>query len=497
MTVGIPHTATGLAAWAAQQQKLVPRQFRPQLDGIRFAFYGRMSTTDFQDKASSWRWQRSYAEELIADHGRIVAEFFDEGVSRRVAWPDRPQAGSLLAALADPNRGFEAIVVGEFERAFHGQQLSELAPLMRRHEVQLWLPETYGPVDFGNPRHLALLDLLGVHSRREISRARYRTTAAMTAQAQLQGRHLGGRPPYGYMLVDAGPHPNRAHARWGRRLHRLEPDPVTAPTVRQIFAQRLEGRSVASIARQLNDDGVPCPSNVDRERNQHRSGEAWMLTTVLAILSNPRYTGRQVWNRQRTERAGLYPYGAITRHEEVQRWNPSQQWAISEMVVHPPLVSEEDFVAVQDVHTAPVAADGTTRSYALAGLVFCGICGRVMDSHWVHQRAAYRCRHGHNSTRSANAARRKILYLREDQLVSRIQHERNLHLDHRQLRDADPEVVAEYLATHNMIIVCDHDNWVIETEAATIRLAPNVTALFGIPAVGTMAEKCPKREGKS
>jgi hypothetical protein len=131
-----------------------------------------------------------------------------------------------------PGRGFDAIVVGEYERAFHGQQREQLTPTLVKHGVQLWLPETYGPVDFDNPRQLALLDLLGVHSQREVSRARHRTTAAMRAQAELQGRHLGGRPPYGYRLVDAGPHPNRAHAAWGRRLHRLEPDPTTAPHVR-------------------------------------------------------------------------------------------------------------------------------------------------------------------------------------------------------------------------------------------------------------------------
>ena len=32
------------------------------------------------------------------------------------------------------------------------------------------------------------------------------------------------------------------------------------------------------------------------------------------------------------------------------------------------------------------------RDYVLAGLVFCGICGRLMDSHWVHDRASYLCR---------------------------------------------------------------------------------------------------------
>ncbi|MCW3818996.1 hypothetical protein ONA91_31620 [Micromonospora sp. DR5-3] len=68
------------------------------------------------------------ADDLIADHGRIVVEFFDEDVSRRVARPDRPQAAQLLAAMADPGRNFDAIVIGEYERAFHRRQLEQLAP---------------------------------------------------------------------------------------------------------------------------------------------------------------------------------------------------------------------------------------------------------------------------------------------------------------------------------------------------------------------------------
>ena len=65
----------------------------------------------------------------------------------------------------------------------------------------------------------------------------------MAFQVREQGRYLGGRPPYGYRLGDAGPHPNKAHAAWGRRAHRLEPDPETAHIVRWI-ARRLAGHSV-------------------------------------------------------------------------------------------------------------------------------------------------------------------------------------------------------------------------------------------------------------
>ena len=94
-----------------------------------------------------------------------------------------------------------------------------------------------------------------------------------------------------------------------------------------------------------------------------------MITTVAAILANPRYTGRQVWNRQRTDHDPLDPHATLDRHRDVQRWNNAPQWVISQHIAHPPLVSEADFIAVQTIHTAPVPATGTPRHYTLAGLV--------------------------------------------------------------------------------------------------------------------------------
>ena len=99
--------------------------------GLRFAFYGRMSTDDFQDRATSRRWQRDVAVDLVAGQGRIVVEFFDVGCSRRRSWRGRPRAAALLAAIAGPDRGFDAIVVGEYERAFAGRQCWPASPPLR------------------------------------------------------------------------------------------------------------------------------------------------------------------------------------------------------------------------------------------------------------------------------------------------------------------------------------------------------------------------------
>jgi site-specific DNA recombinase len=239
----------------------------------------------------------------------------------------------------------------------------------------------------------------------------------MAAQTREQGRYLGGRPPYGYRLADAGPHPNKAHAAWGRRAHRLEPDPVTAPVVRWMFAQRLAGHSVARITRALNDAGIPCPSAADPARNPHRTGAGWTLRTVAAILANPRYTGRQVWNRQRTDFDLADPGNTGLGHKQVQRWNLPEGWIISRHPAHPALVSEADFIAAQDIGAPRGPAGPAAQRYLLAGLLACGRCGRRLESAWSNGRPAYRCRHGHASAARPHPGRPKNTYVREDQIL--------------------------------------------------------------------------------
>jgi DNA invertase Pin-like site-specific DNA recombinase len=259
----------GLVAWAERSGR--QKAAGPESAGLRFVFYGRVSTEDWQDPVTSRARQLEQAGALVRGHGLIVAEFFDAGQSRTVAWGRRPQAGALVAALADPGRGWDAIVIGEYERAFYGSQYAAMAPLFEHYGVQLWMPETGGRVDYASEHDEQSMMVLGLSSKREITRTSIRVRAAMAAQTREQGRYLGGRPPYGYRLAGAGPHPNKAHAAWGRRAHRLDPDPAAAPVVRWIFAQRLAGHSVARIARALNEAGVPCPSAADPVRNPHRT----------------------------------------------------------------------------------------------------------------------------------------------------------------------------------------------------------------------------------
>ena len=305
-------------------------------------------------------------------------------------------------------------MIGEYERAFYGAQYASMAPLFEHYGIQLWTPEVGGRIDFHAEDHEQTMLALGLQSSREIARTRIRVRTAMATQTREQGRYLGGRPPYGYRLADAGPHPNKVHASWGRRAHRLEPNPDTAPVVAWMFAERLAGHSAARITRALNDAGIPCPSAADPGRNQHRAGTAWTLRTVAAILANPRYTGRQVWNRQRTDFDLVDPANTGLGRRQVQRWNLPEGWVISKHPMHPALVSEADFITAQDA-TAPLGPAGpAVRRYLLAGLL---ACGRRLESAWSNGKPAYRCRHGHTTATRPDSAQPGNTYVREEQIL--------------------------------------------------------------------------------
>lgn len=184
----------------------------------RIAFYGRVSTEDQQDPEASRGWQLSRARQLVEPAGhRIVAEFFDVGTSRSLPWKRRPEAARLLSALSDPGRGFDGVVIGEPQRAFYGNQFGLTFPVFTHYGVQLWVPEVGGPIDPGSEAHDLVMTLFGGMSKGERSRVQLRTRAAMRDLAARTDRFLGGRPPYGYRLVDAGPHPNPGRAAAGQR----------------------------------------------------------------------------------------------------------------------------------------------------------------------------------------------------------------------------------------------------------------------------------------
>ena len=270
----------------------------PEQSVGELAFYGRCSTEDNQDPETSRGWQLSNARKFVEPYGGgVSAEFFDVGQSRSVPWERRREGARLLAALKDPRRTWNAVVVGEGTRCWFGNQFSLIAPRFAAYGVELWVPELGGRYDPRNPSHKMLMSVLGGMSESERQHVQARVRAAMDTQVVNEGRHQGGRAPYGYVVVDGGPHPNPRKAAEGYRLRVLAVDDPAAEAVQRIFAEYLDGHGDRAIAGGLNSEGVPCPSARRPEQNRHRLADGWQGSTVRAILENPRYTGYAVFGR--------------------------------------------------------------------------------------------------------------------------------------------------------------------------------------------------------
>ena len=405
------------------------RDLDPAAPARRFGFLGRVSTEDNQDPEASCNWQKSRSRALIEPAGGvIVAEYFDIGQSRSLPWKRRPRAAQLLADLADPGRGFDAVVIGEPQRAFYGNQYSLVMPVFAHYGVELWVPEVGGPIDPDSEAHDLIMSVFGGLSKGERNRIKLRVRAAMSAQAALEGRFLGGRPPYGYRLTDAGPHPNPAKAADGKRLHKLEPGPGTAWVVRRIFAEYLAGRGLFAIAEGLTRDQIPSPSQHDRARNRHRTGEGWSKSAVRVIVTNPRYTGRQVWNKQRKDEILLDVDDVAAGYETRMRWNQASSWVWSDIIAHEPLITAEDFQAAQAImadagrarRRSREAHQRVTHPYVLRGRLYCGYCGRRMQGQYSNQAPYYRCRYPKEYALASHVRHPGNVYLREADVLPAI-----------------------------------------------------------------------------
>jgi site-specific DNA recombinase len=183
----------------------------------------------------------------------------------------------------------------------------------------------------------------------------------------LEGWNIGPAP-YGY-LADRIPHPAPAKAAQGRTKSRLLPDPARAPVVALIFHWRVDLKlSIPAIVNRLNTDPAAYPAPDGKP--------GWTKRGVVALLSNPKYTGYMVYGRTRTQ-AGHKP-----------RPVPPDQWIWSPEPVHPAIIDRATWDKAQTTgaERGNVADPGTpTRHghrYLLRSRLRCRLCQRRMCGIW-------------------------------------------------------------------------------------------------------------------
>ncbi len=142
---------------------------------------------------------------------------------------------------------------------------------------------------------------------------------------------------------------------------------------------------------------------------------------MRAILTNPRYLGHQVAERQRRKDELLDPSDPAAGTTSRQRWQPTDVWVTSDEPAWPAIVDvdlwERVNARITNTHgpqrRRPRATPGT---YLLAGLVRCKVCGRSMHGATLKGNPYYRC----NRVRPnyADTGDPRTTATREDRIIS-------------------------------------------------------------------------------
>jgi site-specific DNA recombinase len=194
---------------------------------------------------------------------------------------------------------------------------------------------------------------------------------------------------------------------------------------------------------------------------------AWSKGAVRTILTNLRYTGHEVWNKQRKTERLINVEDVALGHETKMTWNPKEAWVFSNSPTHPALVSKDDFELVQQrLHSRGPTSTGrvlrTKHPYALKGMFTHATCRRRMQGNWNSGLAYYRCRFPSEYALANNIDHPLTVYIREDAVLPSLDHWLSQafgqdRIEHAltTLEEAQPEADPRIEAVRRTITDCD------------------------------------------
>ena len=311
------------------------------MDGVqifRTGLYGRLSVlNNGKPDGDSLESQISLMEEYVSKRPYLhyVKLYQDNGYTgtnfSRPAWDE---------LLRDIKTGkINCIVVKDLSRL--GRNYIEAGEFLEKECPRLGIRfisinDGYDSLSLNSTEELtaALKNIINDYYAKDISRK----SCSALAIKRHKGEYVGSYAPYGYQKDPA----DKNH---------LLIDPVAAPFVRQIYEWRAAGDGYGTIARRLNEQGIPSPGRYRYEQgiitNNNKKGSRllWNRHVLTDLLKDPVYIGHLVQGKCR---ASLYQ--GVPAHIV-----PEAEWEVSHHT-HDALLPDDLFQAVQRFNERQSAA---------------------------------------------------------------------------------------------------------------------------------------------
>jgi DNA invertase Pin-like site-specific DNA recombinase len=313
-----------------------------------------MNTTHPAERCALWKRgsddkqetdnQNAELAEHVARHDYEVARTFDlPDLSGSKGRPRHVEA--LEQVIADMTAGvYTVLVVVHSSRLDRRDEDEQLMLLLRIKQaggrVESVREPSFGTMDTAG----RLVTFLAQFQNAEYSRVLADPVNAGNARIDAQGGYRGGRAPFGYRVSGT------------KHYHFMEPDPVTAPIVVEIFLRIVAGQTTIRIQAWLASLGY--------EKR---------ISTITEMVRRKIY-----WNGKHE----VTDYAGVTRIHLVK---PLVDQALFEL-------ANANLAARSGVVKRP----RTPRKPDYSGALFCGQCGgvayRSMDGEGKYRRRNYRCR---------------------------------------------------------------------------------------------------------
>lgn len=194
--------------------------------------------------------------------------------------------------------------------------------------------------------------------------------AAQRAKTE-HGDFIGSQPPYGYIKSP-------------ENKNKLIIDETAANIVRRIFSMYISGAGKLYIARNLNSEGIPNPTEYKSKvlglncpnPNKLKNTGYWTYSTINHILKNQVYIGNMVQHKSEIKAYNIHRKQAVPIHE----------WSVVEHT-HEPIISKNDFELAQtQLKSKRRNLNFESNNSKYMGLFFCKECGRAMNKYYSKSR---------------------------------------------------------------------------------------------------------------
>lgn len=326
-----------------------------------YAIYLRKSRADLDAEAlgqgETLARHRRQLLELAERNGYAIGEIYQE-IRSGDSIEARPEMLRLLADVE--NQRWKGVLCMDIDRLARGDSADQ-GRITRTFSLSDTLIITPGRIyDMANDDDEEYADFGLFMARKEYKSIRRRMLRGRISSAG-EGHFIGSTPPFGYdkVRVEKG------------RSYTLAPN-AESEAVKLIFSMCISGDGCTKIAKSLDSLGI-IP----------RSCGNWSRASVADILRNPVYCGKIRWQYRREKKSSCG--GMVIKSRAV-----SGEYILVQGL-HPALVSEEVFRRAQEQMAGRKRTSANTATglrNPLAGLIYCGKCGALMQR--IHDKKAAR-----------------------------------------------------------------------------------------------------------